>query len=510
MTRRSPGSTIHLGDDEVVRDWSLSAEDVAEVLRARGTEHRLRFAVQLCALRAMGRFVSDYQQVPIEAVGYLAQQLGLMPVLFLSTAVRPATETAQAARIREYLGYREFDAEAEQRLRDRLQAAAMEGGTPSQLLGLAKDLLRSGRVVQPAHSTMERLAASVAAHAIQDLYECVMAKLPEGFRDAIDDLVSVPEGEHRSPLSRFKEAPPAAKAPAIAASLARWDLLNSLLGSGVDLSHVTPQLLQHLAQLGRRYDALALKRFSAEKRYTLVAAFLVETQKTLLDQIIAAHDQYMTGLDRRARLAFDEKHRSLRRRAKIGTDTLIEAVETLLSADRSAPISDLYDSLSEDALRDAMTDCRTFARLEELGYTDELAARYGDLRKYFPAFLCLPFQATRGSEFLLTAIEVVRAIDEGASDALLLTAPRQFIPTAWRKAVGPANEHPRRALWEIALAFALREASKRHKEQTDADRPDAPWGFSLEAILPSLKLRHAATSLHRVAPCPGSESSCRT
>jgi hypothetical protein len=223
--RHSPGPSrtgVNLGDDEIVRDWSLSVEDVTEVMRARGAEHRLRFAVQLCALRATGRFLSDYKQVPIEALGYLAQQLGLTPVLFLTAAERPATETAHAARIREYLGYREFDAEAEQRLRDRLQTAAMEGATPAQLLNLAKDLLRSGRIVQPAQSTLERLGASVASTVIQDLYERVMARLPEGFRDAIDDLVSVPEGEHRSPLSRFKEAPPAAKAPAIAASLARF------------------------------------------------------------------------------------------------------------------------------------------------------------------------------------------------------------------------------------------------------------------------------------------------
>jgi hypothetical protein len=326
------------------------------------------------------------------------------------------------------------------------------------LLALAGDVLRSGRIVLPAQSTLERLVASVAAHAIQDLFEHVAAKLPDGFRDAIDDLVSVPEGEHRSPLARFKEAPPAAKAPAMAASLARLDLLNSLLGSGVDLSHITPQLLQHLAELGRRYDVLALRRFSAEKRYTLVTAFLVETQKALLDQIVAAHDQYMTGLDRRARLAFDEKHRSLRRRAKSGLDTLIEAAEVLLSADRSAPIGRLYDSLSEKALCDATTSCRAFARLEERGHTDELAARYGDLRKYFPALLTLPFEAAQGSEFLLAAIEVARALDRGADDTLLTTAPRQFVPTAWRKALGPAGEHPRRALWEIALAFAIRDA----------------------------------------------------
>jgi len=452
------GASASLGDDDVVRDWSLSPEDAAEVMRARGAEHRLRFAVQLCALRATGRFVSDYQRVPIEAVGYLARQLGLMPVLFLSGAERPATETAQAARIRQHLGYRDFDAEAERRLRDRLQEATAEGATPAQLLNLAGDLLRSSRVVLPAQGTLERLVASVAAHAIQDLFARVVGKLPAGFRDAIDDLVSVPEGEHRSPLARFKEAPPAAKAPAIVASLARLDLLDSLLGTGVDLSHITPQLLQHLAQLGRRYDALALKRFSAEKRYTLVTAFLVETQKTLLDQIIAAHDQYMTGLDRRARLAFDEKHRVLRRRAKSGTATLIEAVDVLLSANRSAPISELYNSLSEGTLREAMTSCRAFARLEEHGHTDELAARYGDLRKYFPALLQLPFEAARGSEFLLTAIEAVRAIDGGASDDLLTAAPRQFIPVAWQKAVGPAGARPRRALWEIALAFAIRAA----------------------------------------------------
>src|SRR5580765_1069504 len=139
--RRSPGpastSNAGLGDDDVVRDWSLSAEDAAEVMRARGTGHRLRFAVQLCALRATGRFVSDYQRVPIEAVSYLARQLGLTPVLFLSEAERPATETAQIARIRQHLGYREFDADSERRLRGRLQEAAMEGATPAQLLALA-------------------------------------------------------------------------------------------------------------------------------------------------------------------------------------------------------------------------------------------------------------------------------------------------------------------------------------------------------------------------------------
>lgn len=49
-----------LTEDGLTRRWSLAPEDAAEALRARGTEHRLRCAVQLCALRATGRFVADY------------------------------------------------------------------------------------------------------------------------------------------------------------------------------------------------------------------------------------------------------------------------------------------------------------------------------------------------------------------------------------------------------------------------------------------------------------------
>ncbi len=418
-------------EDALTRDWALTPADAAEVLRGRGATHRLRSAVQLCALRATGRFAADYGRVPPEAVSHLAQQLGLDPVLSLSTPGRPATETAQLGRIRQHLGWQEFDGAAEQALRDRLQERAAEGMLPGPLLALAEDLLRAGRIVLPAPSTLERLVASVAAHAVQ-----------------------------------------------------------GLLGTGVDLAAATPQLVQHLAQLGRRYDAQALKRFAAPKRHALVAAFLVETRKGLLDQAVAMHDQYMTGLERRSRLAFEDKQRALRRRAKNGLDTLLAAVDVLLDADRAAPVSSLYEELSEPDLRQAGADCRAFARLEERGFVDELAARYGDLRRYLPAFLRLPFEAAAGSEALLAAVEAVRKLDAGASEKLLDDAPRHFIPASWRKVACPAGQRPRRALWEIALAFAVRDAlrsgdlflaaSRRHVAFWNLVMGDRQWAEAKE------------------------------
>jgi hypothetical protein len=122
-------------------------------------------------------------------------------------------------------------------------------------VAFAEELLRAARVVLPAPSTLERLVASVAAHAVQDLFERIAAGLPGRLRDAIEDLVDVPEGEHRSPLAPLKEPPPAARAKAISAHLARLDLLDGLLGAGADLSAATLRREQAAVAAARRHDA---------------------------------------------------------------------------------------------------------------------------------------------------------------------------------------------------------------------------------------------------------------
>ena len=50
-----PELAVDPTDEEFARDWTLSAADLEEVKRSRGPEHRHRFAVQLCALRALRR-----------------------------------------------------------------------------------------------------------------------------------------------------------------------------------------------------------------------------------------------------------------------------------------------------------------------------------------------------------------------------------------------------------------------------------------------------------------------
>src|SRR5262245_25242932 len=85
-------------------------------MRCRGEANRRRFAVQLCTLRAYGRFLPEATSAPVAMTNYLARQLDLPLVLLGELPGGLATETEQLQRIRDYLGWSLFDDQAQQRL----------------------------------------------------------------------------------------------------------------------------------------------------------------------------------------------------------------------------------------------------------------------------------------------------------------------------------------------------------------------------------------------------------
>lgn len=79
-------------DEELLRDFSLSEADRAEIGRCRGPDNQIGFALQLCVLRQHGRFLTDFSDLPTRIVNHLAKQLELPPLLFLRYPEREATD----------------------------------------------------------------------------------------------------------------------------------------------------------------------------------------------------------------------------------------------------------------------------------------------------------------------------------------------------------------------------------------------------------------------------------
>ena len=444
-------------EDELARHWSLTPADLAEIAQCRGADHCRRFALQLCMLRAHGRFLDDYRQAPIKIVNHVSRQLGLAPVLFLDRPGRAQTEREQSLRIRRYLGVRGFDRQAVADLREWLRQGAIEGRSAAELLVRAEDKLRDWRVMLPATSTLERLVVAAVTHATTNLYDMVTGRLPPALRAAIDILVEVPEGDARSSLFRLKDYPKSANAAVIKSDIVRLHLIEDLLGTGAGLDELDPRIVRQLGELGRRYDAGDLRRFAKPKRDALVACTLVEARKLLLDQIVEMNDLFLTGMNRRSRTAVEMRRKTLRRRARDGLHRVLGAVDALVAADGTQTVSALREALDAPALIEAAIACRAYERLEVRGHLDAMLARYSTLRQYLPAFLALPFQAAAGSEPLLRAIEILRALDAGTRGPLTPDDPHGFVQTDWRPHLVTDGKLDR-PIWEISLAFAVRDA----------------------------------------------------
>jgi len=455
--RRRIGITADPSEDELAQHWSLSPEDLREVSHCRGADHQRRYALQLCMLRVHGRFLDDYRQAPLRIVNHLSRQLGHPPVLFLGPPEREPTEREQAQRIRRYLGLGFFDQSATARLRDWLRQGAAEGRSAAELLTLAEGKLRNWHITLPAPGTLERIVNSVVAQAAAEQFETLAARLPEGLRESIDLLLEVPRGDARSSLFRLKDYPRSPSAGVIKGDIVRLRLVENLLAGGTGLDGLDARIIRQLGELGCRYDAGDLRRFAPAKRYTLVACYLIEARKILLDHIVEMNDLFLTGMARRARNAVEKQRKRLRRQARDGLHCVLGTVDALIDADGDQTIAAFRAAVDAPKLKQAAGDCRAYERLERRGELDAMLARYGTLRQYLPSFFGLPFQAAAGSEPLLQAIEIVRALDAGARTPPTPDDPCGFVPADWRAYLVENGKVDRR-IWEVALALGVRDA----------------------------------------------------
>ena len=348
---------------------------------------------------------------------------------------------------------------ASARLKQWLTDRAIEGTAPEELSALAITTLRAWMVEIPARSTVDRLVGTCSSSGEDAMWQRIKDRLTPEFCVAIDELLVAKE-DGRSTLFQLKQYPPEPTPAAINAYLDRFDLLRSLDLGQVDLAGLSAQMVKHMIELVERYDVKELRRFAPAKRYVLVACFLVEAQKTTLDHLVEMNRVFLTGMSRRARHALENRHKEIRQRAKKGLDTVLQAMDIILDRSRPAAtlIDELYLEVDEASLRAAVATCRDLQNLGDHGYFDELRTRHSHLKRYLARFLALPFKGQPGIEGLLSAIATAAKLNSGEIERLPADTPVQFAPAAWRGALADGEGQLDRRLWEIALAFAVRDA----------------------------------------------------
>jgi TnpA family transposase len=404
--------------------------------------------------------LTGLQDLSPRILNYLTSQLALPPILTIAEPEREATMVEHHQNILRYLDFQRFDEARQVQLQAWLEERATQGVLPEALLSQAEAYLLAQRTLLPGPSVLERLVIHVCAAVHAQLFAAIAQRLPPPVRHAIEQLLLAPEGEQRSSFAQLKEYPPAATISSLQTYLSRYQ---TVVATGIATCEpylAEPAFQAYLCKVTKNYNAKDLKRFSAQKRYALMGCFLLETRKELLDYLAQMHDQYVTELCRHAKNTYEKKHRELRKRQKRAVDIVLDTTTLWLDWPNDTPLSkhDLWPHGTETTFRAALADLRVFQQLEERGYGELLLARYPSLRKYFAAFLHLPFAAEHGSAPLLEAIQLVRQLDAGDLKQLPRDTSTSFVPPELQRALKDKTGALNRNAWETGLALALKDA----------------------------------------------------
>jgi TnpA family transposase len=447
-----------LSNEELAHNWTLSPNDIREIRVCRGGENQTRFAVQLCFVRQNGYFLDSYQSVSLKIVNHLCLQIDLSPVLFLADENRPATATSYRSRIIRYLGFASFDDKIGEQLSNHLREQATEGFQARELEEVSEQTLLKWKVLLPPATVLKRLISDAANYVQNDVFLLISRSLSEEVKQKLETFLET--NNQRSELFYLKEYPPQANTKAILKYLERYHIVSNLTANGIDLAEVNPSIIRHLAFLGKKYDAWTLRRMPEEKRHAVLASFLFETERSLLDYLVAMHHQYLLEMNRQSKHAFEEKSARLRRGSADGMSLLMSAMRNILGQTEpvNTTLSDIFEIFQPESLEQALEDCEKWKKFEETGLVGELAARYTWFRRYFYTFAELPFEVETGSEYLLESLTIVRRLNREKISEIPFDAARRFIPNNWKKALYKENGTIDKRIWIIALGFAVRDA----------------------------------------------------
>jgi TnpA family transposase len=457
LTERQRSFLFGLPTDEasLLRHYTLADDDIDHIRTRRKARNRLGFALQLCAFRYPGRFLTADDTIPTEMVKFIAAQLGMEMDALDGYAIREETRREHLLELRAIYGYKSFAGRGAQDLRDWLDAEAEDARSNEDLAHRFVERCRQTQVILPAISTVERLCADALVAAERRIETRIVERLDEAMRVRLDGLLTEMVEGHVSRfvwMRKFEIGDNSADANDL---LDRLEFLQKLDLDAEVLAGTPPHRITRLRRQGERYFTDGLLDIGADRRLAIVAVCVVEWRAAIADTLVETHDRIVGKTWREAKKFGDGQ----------AADAKDSVTDTLRAFSRlGAAVLEAHND--GGSVEKAIGASPGWAELEKLvatasQLTDTLAADpishvvqgYNRFRRYVPRMLrCLEIRATPVAKPLMMAVALIRDGRDCPS-----------LPTGFLRPSSKWSRHLKmgsndRRLWEVAVLFHLRDA----------------------------------------------------
>ena len=395
---------------ERVQHYTLSDSDLAIIRERRGEGNRLGFAVQLCYLRFPGRALG-VEEVPEPALlETLARQLNIPVEKWVEYATRQQTRFEHFAELQTWLGLRIFDLSDYRQWAERLTELAQRTDRGAALAEAIVEGLRAESVVVPSVEVIERICSEALTRGTRRMNAQLIEPVPAVALAALDDLLVVPRGSQVSRLSWLRQPPGTPLARHILAHVERLKMVNAIgipAGTG---SAVHSGRLSKLAREGGQMTSQHLRDLEPTRRHATLVAVILDTQATLIDEIIDLHDRFLGAVFSKAKRTHAEQFQNSGKAISDKVRLYSQLGRALLAAKESGaePYAAIEKVISWAALEESVTEAEHLAGPANFDHLAFAIDGYSQLHRYAPALLdALDFRAAPAARDVHAGIELV-------------------------------------------------------------------------------------------------------
>lgn len=450
-----------ISEDQLAIDWTLTKEDYEFVVdHSRGSNQHIKLAAQLCYLRRNSIFIGQNNDIPLEALSYLAKQFDSQLITILSFTKNSYSYTWEA-QICNYLGYQKFSEVNLHKLESWiLDKLCKETINKDRLNRAVIEYLKNNRIVLPSRITLGRFVNQHINKALNKFYRQIVQTISQDKLDELQSLITPKDIGAESYLSEIKQYPGNANSQVMNQYLGYFHKIKSLGVLECDLSSINPEVIEELAKKGKYLTSYQLRCIRSKiKRQAIIICFLHEASKSILDYLVDIYKTIFIDIKRRAK---NEVSRIRETTSKNNKGKFKPAGEFIKKAFVQAndvdglSLSDFVKQFDEEQMLKTATACETLDELEESGIVDHIVNRFSYVRQFSKSFLFLDFK-NKGQRSLFQGMEILKKLYLGEINRLPEDVPTTFLSSMWKSCIYDNNGKIKPRYWEMGFYYALKK-----------------------------------------------------
>ncbi len=445
----------------IIRYYTFSESDIKIINNCRGSHNKIGFALQLGILRHKGWTLKNSTVIPKSILEFVCKQLNIKQMEYHYYFQVPQTNTNHLDEIRKKYNYTYFNDESENCYLEKLKIMAVENEEPLFLVEALINYLREQNIIVPGITKLEKIVAKALIQFENEIYSRINRFINNKQRDQLEELLSVNSDKKTTVLAWLRDDNGKSSPEELLATTNKIKKIKEI-NLTIDLKGIPYKKIEFFIRIGKRYEPFSFRRFETDKRYAILALFLLDLHQVLIDKIITIHDIRINSVFSSIKRSQSKIIKNQSKNIKESMNELLLLGRTLINAKKNKKNIEkiIEKEITWESFEKTVADGEKILKNSKTDTFEMLNNYYSNLRKYTPTLLkTIDFKSSNSScNELMKTLEVIKRLNENNKTILPeeLELELNFVNKKWKNLIEKKTGAEKRHYLEIAAFNELK------------------------------------------------------